>query len=490
MSYIFISYSHKDAEYAHKIAHALEEAKFSVWIDDRIDYGTQWPHVIQENLDNCGVFVVIMTPQAYQSHWVQNELSRAQRKAKPIFPLLLEGNEPWLQVEATQFVDVRNRELPPEAFFAQLNTFVPHMIPEQLEDKYKEYQRNGQQGIDRIVGFFSEYGSLLQSLTNKLSLLEKDYAKYKKSRNTSNLRRTYQNFASLLETYSDELHEKIDPLNAAWEGFNNNFYAAISMSGVKILNYQEFRSQLEAMRLKIPDIVRTVQSNKKSFSRFEQKWTDHPDIVSVPLRTMRETLAEIAEIFSRGESYLRELVRQLDKRHGLADDAQITQSKNVPTSISSPIPKKVTELPAPKEYRAPIYQQPSRVAKSRKPLRLSEPFIGFLIGTGFGLGIFLNMGVDATAVIISVCFSGIPGFAIGGVMQKLGTTQPAKSGFRVGIGVGIFFAIVTSATIKGGDTVTLFAVRVYAYIVFFAVAGWSIGRIGSGIRGLLARIGA
>jgi hypothetical protein len=32
---------------------------------------------------------VLMTPRAYQSEWVQNELSRAKRKQKAIFPLLL-----------------------------------------------------------------------------------------------------------------------------------------------------------------------------------------------------------------------------------------------------------------------------------------------------------------------------------------------------------------------------------------------------------------
>lgn len=40
MSHIFISYSHKDSEYAHKLADALKEAGFEVWIDGRSDYGT------------------------------------------------------------------------------------------------------------------------------------------------------------------------------------------------------------------------------------------------------------------------------------------------------------------------------------------------------------------------------------------------------------------------------------------------------------------
>ncbi len=91
-----------------------------MWIDDRIDYGTQWPRVIQEHLDDCSAFVVIMTPRSYQSDWVQNELSRAKRKGKKVFPLLLEGEEPWLSVEVTQYVDVRDSGLPPERFYREL----------------------------------------------------------------------------------------------------------------------------------------------------------------------------------------------------------------------------------------------------------------------------------------------------------------------------------------------------------------------------------
>jgi formylglycine-generating enzyme required for sulfatase activity len=120
MRTVFISYSHKDSDYAHRLAEELEQKGFSVWIDDRIDYGTQWPRVIQEHLDDCSAFVVIMTPRSYQSDWVQNELSRAKRKGKKVFPLLLEGEEPWLSVEVTQYVDVRDSRLPPERFYREL----------------------------------------------------------------------------------------------------------------------------------------------------------------------------------------------------------------------------------------------------------------------------------------------------------------------------------------------------------------------------------
>jgi hypothetical protein len=120
MSHIFISYSHKDSDFAHELAGILENLYFEVWIDDRIDYGSAWPRVIQEKVDTCDAFIVIMTPRSYESNWVQNELTRAQNKKKPIFPLLLEGDEAWLSVQTIQYVDVRGGRLPPIGFIQKL----------------------------------------------------------------------------------------------------------------------------------------------------------------------------------------------------------------------------------------------------------------------------------------------------------------------------------------------------------------------------------
>jgi hypothetical protein len=117
LGHIFISYSHNDADYAHKLAENLQSMRFEVWIDERLDYGAQWPQELQKQLDSCSAFIVIMSPRSYASEWVQSELQRAKRKLKPIFPMLLEGDEPWLSVESTQYYDVRGEVIPDPDFF-------------------------------------------------------------------------------------------------------------------------------------------------------------------------------------------------------------------------------------------------------------------------------------------------------------------------------------------------------------------------------------
>lgn len=43
MPEVFISYSHKDGKYAHRLADELIRYSIDVWIDERIDYGERKP---------------------------------------------------------------------------------------------------------------------------------------------------------------------------------------------------------------------------------------------------------------------------------------------------------------------------------------------------------------------------------------------------------------------------------------------------------------
>lgn len=137
MSHIFISYSHKDKAYVHKLQGALQSEGFDVWIDDRINYGTTWPKVIQRHLDDCGAFIVVMTENAYESEWVQNEVTRARRKNKPFFALLLRG-ETWLSFEAVQYEDVSGERLPGKKFYEDLARVIPRAAAERAAQEKLE----------------------------------------------------------------------------------------------------------------------------------------------------------------------------------------------------------------------------------------------------------------------------------------------------------------------------------------------------------------
>jgi len=119
MSYVFISYSHADEDYALALEASLRQHEIGVWRDSTIDYGSEWPDVIEDHLDRSTAVVLIMSVNSKKSRWVKNELTRAQRKGIPLFPVLLSG-ETWLPLETTQYIDARDRSLPTADFLALL----------------------------------------------------------------------------------------------------------------------------------------------------------------------------------------------------------------------------------------------------------------------------------------------------------------------------------------------------------------------------------
>ncbi len=127
MAHVFISYAHEDRDYARKLADHLIANGFDVWIDDRIDFGSRWIRAIFKAIDDCDAFIVIMTPRAYESEWVENERLYAKKRKKLVFPLLLEG-EAFADLGAIQYYDVDGGKLPEQGFLDRLAQFASRSV--------------------------------------------------------------------------------------------------------------------------------------------------------------------------------------------------------------------------------------------------------------------------------------------------------------------------------------------------------------------------
>jgi hypothetical protein len=112
MSHIFISYSKQNKEYAYALADFLQANGFNVWIDRTgIEYGVDWWDAIVDGLRECGAFLVVMTPESKASEWVKKETFLALQWRKPMFPLLLNGDN-WELFVLTQFASVEAGAMP------------------------------------------------------------------------------------------------------------------------------------------------------------------------------------------------------------------------------------------------------------------------------------------------------------------------------------------------------------------------------------------
>jgi len=128
MSHVFISYSHSDTVYAHRLAAELESQGFAIWIDERIETGDRWFRTITKAILACDAFVVVMTPEAEDSEWVEKEVLLAQRERKPIFPLLFQGKEFPLLI-TVHYEDVTSGDLPPLGFYNKLASVASQAAP-------------------------------------------------------------------------------------------------------------------------------------------------------------------------------------------------------------------------------------------------------------------------------------------------------------------------------------------------------------------------
>ncbi|MCA9884076.1 MAG: toll/interleukin-1 receptor domain-containing protein [Anaerolineae bacterium] len=126
MSYVFISYSHSDSQDVIRIRDHFEQTGFSTWIDERIDYGDRWVKVIRNKIKACGVFVVVMTPEAEESEWVETEILVARKYKKTIIGLLLKGDFFDILLGTQNFALKReNNYLPSAKFYKFLQHYVP-----------------------------------------------------------------------------------------------------------------------------------------------------------------------------------------------------------------------------------------------------------------------------------------------------------------------------------------------------------------------------
>jgi formylglycine-generating enzyme required for sulfatase activity len=121
--HVFISYVHEDQPYTRKLADSLRQRGLEVWMDDRIESGDRWWKTIVHAIDASAAFVVVMTPDAEKSEWVEREVMVALDEGKPVFPLLLRGRRFPLLV-TTQYADVTDGRMPPNEFYERLGQVV------------------------------------------------------------------------------------------------------------------------------------------------------------------------------------------------------------------------------------------------------------------------------------------------------------------------------------------------------------------------------
>lgn len=111
MNDVFLSYSHKNADWMRKVRDSLQAAELTVWTDEGIEPGTpEWDKAIEDALTHSKAMIVILSPRAKESDNVRNEIHYARNNQVATFPLLVAGDEKTavpLLLAGGQYIDLR-----------------------------------------------------------------------------------------------------------------------------------------------------------------------------------------------------------------------------------------------------------------------------------------------------------------------------------------------------------------------------------------------
>ncbi|AGZ40707.1 toll/interleukin-1 receptor domain-containing protein [Actinoplanes friuliensis] len=119
--HVFICYRHdgSSANYVERLAGYLATHIIPCWYDREVVSGDRWSKVLRQQVDTCAAMIVVMTPAAEESEWIEREISRAQQQGKPVMPLLLSG-QVFFRLSDLHYENVTAGRMPSESYLAAL----------------------------------------------------------------------------------------------------------------------------------------------------------------------------------------------------------------------------------------------------------------------------------------------------------------------------------------------------------------------------------
>ena len=86
---IFISYSRIDSRFVDQLEGDLKKHGLSLWIDrSNLQGGQDWVEMIQSAIKGCQILILILSPDAVNSPWVQKEYRYALEQGKIVIPII------------------------------------------------------------------------------------------------------------------------------------------------------------------------------------------------------------------------------------------------------------------------------------------------------------------------------------------------------------------------------------------------------------------
>lgn len=113
---VFLSYSEADKTYARKLRSSLSQRlNLQIFTAETLSAGEDWVSQLKDELSQCDIFVVLLSPDSVDSKWLLHELGAAWALNKPIIPIVTQPeifSKIPLALRGTKFVEMKDIEKP------------------------------------------------------------------------------------------------------------------------------------------------------------------------------------------------------------------------------------------------------------------------------------------------------------------------------------------------------------------------------------------
>ncbi len=114
----FISYAHKDHAYVARLVDHLRGFRLPLWFDGDLRVGAGFTREIRQRIMGALAVIVVMSPAAEESEWVEREILEGQRCGRAFVPILLTGDRMFL-LSSSHYFDARTGALPDDNLIRQ-----------------------------------------------------------------------------------------------------------------------------------------------------------------------------------------------------------------------------------------------------------------------------------------------------------------------------------------------------------------------------------
>ena len=120
--YLFVSYSHQDAQLVFPEMIQLREAGYNIWYDEGVAASNEWPEEIANAVLGCSVFLCFISPRATDSVNCRNEINLALNEKKPFLAIHLEETElpAGLRLRMGDLQAILKNKIPADRYFSKV----------------------------------------------------------------------------------------------------------------------------------------------------------------------------------------------------------------------------------------------------------------------------------------------------------------------------------------------------------------------------------